>query len=90
MNSVSLIGRVVGEPELRETRAGLAECRMKLAVPRYSRTGRHEPGIVYMVASTFGLEAQDHAERLSEGSTIGLSGRLDDDGHIMIDQLDLL
>ncbi len=63
---------------------------MKLAVPLRSRTGRREPGIVYMVASTFGLEAQEHAERLSEGSEIGLSGRLDHDGHVPIDQLDLL
>lgn len=63
---------------------------MKLAVPRYSRTGRREPGVVYMIASTFGLEAQQHAERLSEGSEIGLSGRLDHEGHVLIDQLDLL
>lgn len=37
-----------------------------------------------------GLEAQEHARRLSEGSRIGLSGRLDHEGHVLIDQLDLL
>ena len=63
---------------------------MKLAVPLYSRTGQREPGLVYVDASTFGLEAQDHAERLSMGSRIGLAGRLSQDGHVLIDQLDLL
>jgi single-stranded DNA-binding protein len=95
VNTVSVIAHLVGEPELRETRGGVPECRMKLAVPRYSGGGIREPGVVYVEASTFGLRAQDFAERLSEGSSVGLSGRLDsdppDDGvGILIDQLDLL
>jgi single-stranded DNA-binding protein len=95
VNSVSVIARVVGEPELRSTRMGIAECRMRLAVPRYSDRGNREPGIVYVEASTFGLRAEEHAEQLREGSSVGLSGRLDSDPPeysvgIMIDQLDLL
>ncbi len=95
VNVVSLIARVVGEPELRTNRAGEPECRMRLAVPRYSQGGQREPGVVYVDASTFGLRAQEHAERLSEGSTVGLSGRLDSDPPergigVLIDQLDLL
>jgi single-stranded DNA-binding protein len=68
---------------------------MRLAVPRYSGGGIKEPGVVYVEASTFGLRAQEFAERLSEGSSVGLSGRLDSDPSehglgILIDQLDLL
>ncbi|MDQ3933243.1 MAG: single-stranded DNA-binding protein [Actinomycetota bacterium] len=90
MNAVSLIGEVLAKPELRTNRAGIAECRMMLAVPRYSRAGIREPGVVYVEASTFGLEAQDHAKRLSAGSRIGLAGRLNEAGHVLIDQLDVL
>ena len=63
---------------------------MTLAVPLRSRTGQREPGVTYVEASTFGLEAQDHAERLTMGSRIGLAGRLDADGRVLIDQLDVL
>lgn len=95
MNVVSVIGRVVGEPQLRTNRAGLPECRVKLAVPRRSRSGQKEPGVVYLEVTTFGLEAQDLADRVSEGATLGLSGRLDDDPPdegigVHVDQLDVL
>lgn len=95
MNVVSLTARVVVKPEVRTNRAGIAECRLRLAVPRYSRTGVREPGVVYLDATTFGLEAREHAERLSVGSEIGLSGRLDADPPdagvgVLIDQLDFL
>ena len=89
MNAISLIGQVVGNPELRTNRAGIAECRMRLAVPRRTREGRRDPGVVYVDVTTFGTEAGECA-RLREGSTVGLAGRLDDAGHVLIDQLDLL
>ena len=94
MNSVSLIGELTEEPVLRRNRAGVQECRMRIAVPRYARGGRREPGVVYVDVTTFGLEAEDHAERLSRGSRIGLSGRLESDepewSGVVIDQLDVL
>ena len=94
VNSVSLIGQLTEEPVLRRNRAGEHECRMRIAVPRYSRTGRREPGVVYVDVTTFGLEAVDHAERLEQGSRIGLSGRLDSDdpewSGVVIEQLDVL
>ena len=95
MNSVSLLGQVVGEPQLRENRAGIAECRMRLAVPRRSRDGQREPGVVYVDVTIFGLRAQECAERLTLGSRVGLTGRLDSDdpresAGVLIDQLDYL
>ena len=67
---------------------------MRIAVPRYARGGRKEPGVVYVDVTTFGLDALEHAERLGEGSRIGLSGRLDSDepewSGVVIDQLDVL
>jgi single-stranded DNA-binding protein len=92
VNSVSLIGRVLGEPELRENRAGIDQCTMRLAVPRRGPGGAPEPGVVYITVTTFGREARECAERLSDGSRLGLSGRLEpEDGrHVLIDQLDFL
>ena len=91
MNSVSLLGQVVGEPQLRENRAGIAECRMRLAVQRRSRDGRREPGVVYVDVTTFAHEAHECAERLHEGSTVGLVGRIEDDPYgVLIDQLTFL
>ncbi|HEX8054058.1 MAG TPA: single-stranded DNA-binding protein [Thermoleophilaceae bacterium] len=87
---MSLIGQVVGEPQLRTSRADVPQCTMRLAIPRRSRHGRREPGVVYVDVTTFGTEAQECADRLREGSTVGLAGRLDDAGHVLIDQLDLL
>ena len=93
MNSVSLVGTLTADPTLRETRAGLDECRMRLAVPRRDRAGRREPGVVYVDVTTFGEEARACADGLALGSRVGLSGRLEDDPEsagVLIDQLDFL
>lgn len=75
---------------------------MRLAVPRRSREGRPEPGVVYVDVTTFGQEARECKARLSEGSRVGLSGRLEAEGQrsdgsgweeslgVLIDQLDFL
>jgi single-strand DNA-binding protein len=100
MNSVSLVGRLTDDPALRKNRAGIDECRMQIAVQRFARGGRREPGVVYVEVSTFGPEAVECVERLARGSRIGLSGRLDSDepkdpgqpgwSGVVIDQLDFL
>jgi single-stranded DNA-binding protein len=102
MNTVSVVGQLTAAPKLGQNRAGEAECRMRIAVPRRSRDGRPEPGVVYLDVTTFGEEARECAARLSEGDRVGLSGRLDVDEHarpdggweethgVLIDQLDIL
>ncbi len=78
MNTVCVIGRLVGKPELRKTRGSEDACQITLAVPRYQRDGTAEPGVVYLDVTTFGEEARLVAQ-LHEGTSIGLSGRLDSD-----------
>lgn len=92
MNTVALVGQLVGDPQLRENRAGIPECRMRLAVQRRERGGKPEPGVVYVEVTTFGEEARECARRLSHGSLVGLSGRLqpEDGRHVLGDQLDFL
>ena len=95
MNSVSLVGQLTADPELRANRASLPECRMRIAVQRRARNGRPEPGVVYVDVTTFGEEARECKRRLKLGSRIGLSGRLHDDQPqegtgVLIDQIDFL
>lgn len=94
MNSVSLIGQVVGKPKLRRNRAGVPECRIRLAVQRRQRNGRPDAGVVYVDVTAFEDEALECRRRLSEGSRLGLSGRLDSDepewSGVLIDQLTFL
>jgi single-stranded DNA-binding protein len=95
MNAVSLVGTLAIDPMMRASRAGTPECRMKLAVPRRSRGGRPEPGVVYVRVSLFGSDALEHGPRLRQGSRIGLTGRLDsadprESAGVLIDQLDYL
>ena len=75
---------------------------MRLAVPRRDHGGHQLPGVVYVEAAIFGLQARDCAECLQRVDRIGLTGRLEqdqcrgEDGEwlveqaVLIDQLDLL
>jgi single-stranded DNA-binding protein len=100
MNSVALTGVLAEDPELHEEGAEPVRCRMRLAVPRHARSGRREPGVVYVAVTTFGFEARGCAERLRRGDRIGVTGRIEQDRHrtpegwrvdqsVLIDQLDL-
>jgi single-stranded DNA-binding protein len=94
MNNVNVIGRIVGEPDLRKNRANEDECRMTLAVARRLRDGTPDAGVVYLDVTTFGVEAREVAQQ-HEGTLIGLSGRLDSDPPhsgigVLIDQLSIL
>ena len=93
MNTVSVIGTITGEPRFSDDPA-LTECTVRLAVQRRLPDGTAEPGVVYVMATTYGAEAREVAQ-LHEGDRIGLSGRLDSDPPyrgigVLIDQLDLL
>ena len=92
MNAVSLIGTLSTPPDLQEPRSGPLRCTMQVAVPRCSRTGQREPGIVYIDVAISGLQAQECADRLRLGSRVGVAGRLDsaDPVGVLIDQLDYL
>ena len=102
MNSVSLIGTLVEDPDLREGGDEPVRCTMRLAVPRRDYGGHQLPGVVYVDVAIFGLQARDCAERLRRGDRIGLTGRLEQDRYrgeggdwlveqaVLIDQLDLL
>ncbi len=75
---------------------------MRLAVPRVSRGGVREPGVVYMEVTSSGWQAAEIHRALVVGGRVGVTGRIgleewtDADGsrrsryEVMADQLELL
>jgi single-strand DNA-binding protein len=101
VNSVALTGTLVDDPQLSSGERGGDVCVMRIAVPRRSRGGRREPGVVYVDAAAFGADARESAARLRKGDRIGLAGRLSREEYrakggerrvdhaVLIEQLDL-
>lgn len=70
MNSVTVIGRLTRDPELRHTDTGTEVCEMRLAIPeRKERT-------VYVSVVTFNGVAAAAKRHLGKGRRVGVSGRL--------------
>ncbi|MGQ0678327.1 MAG: single-stranded DNA-binding protein [Actinomycetota bacterium] len=76
MNTVTLIGRLTQDPELRFTDGGTAVCTIRLAVPRRKRDGVEQPP-VYIDVVTFGAQAEAITEHCAQGRRVGVTGRLE-------------
>jgi single-stranded DNA-binding protein len=77
MNSVSLIGRVMNDPELTVDRSGRDECFLQVEVPRRDRSGNLVPGVIYVDVTTFGAQARECADSVSAAEWIGINGTLE-------------
>ncbi|WP_019139149.1 MULTISPECIES: single-stranded DNA-binding protein [Peptoniphilus] len=83
MNSVSLIGRLARDPELRYAQTGTAMCRFTVAVDRrLSKQKRQEaeaagqPTADFISCTAFGAVAELIANYHKKGSQIGIEGRI--------------
>lgn len=83
MNCVSLIGRLVRDPELRYAQTGMAMCRFTIAVDRrMSKQKRQEaqannqPTADFIGCTAFGQTAELIANYHRKGSQIGIDGRI--------------
>ena len=83
MSSVSLIGRLVRDPELRYAQTGTAMCRFTVAVDRrMSKQRRQEaqannqPTADFISCTAFGATAELIANYHRKGSQIGIEGRI--------------
>ena len=83
MNSVSLIGSLVRDPELRYAQTGTAMCRFTVAVDRrMSKQKRQEaqannqPTADFISCTAFGATAELIANYHRKGSQIGIEGRI--------------
>ena len=70
-------------------------------MPRRNRSGRREPGVVYVEAAAFEADALECAAQLRAGDAMGVSGRIEREEYrtrdgerrvdhaVLVDQLDL-
>jgi single-strand DNA-binding protein len=70
LNSVTLVGQLTDDPELRSLPDGRSVCNLRLAV----NDQREQP--LFIDVATFGPGAEACAEFLSKGRSVGVTGRL--------------
>lgn len=77
-NSVTLVGNLVEDPELRFTASGVAMARIRLAVSRryQNRDGEWQEESSFFGGTCWRDVAENVAESLSKGSRIIVTGRL--------------
>ena len=71
MNSVNLTARLTRDPEVADTRADKAVCKLRVAIERRGE------GAVFADVTSFGAQATACADHLSKGDPIAVSGRLE-------------
>ncbi len=71
LNSVTLVGRLTRDPELRHTNNDRPVCELRLAVD-----GRGEEPACFIDVVTFDAGAQACSNHLAKGRMIGVTGRL--------------
>ena len=79
MNSVNLIGALVGDPEMTIDGSGRDVCFMQVEVPRRGLLGDLQPGVIYVDVAAYGQQARACAGQLRDGQRIGISGTLERD-----------
>lgn len=94
MNLAALTGELIAAPHLRTTTGGDREWRLELAVPRRTRSGRRDPGVVrvMLLAGPAEVDPLEPTE-LVAGAWLEVVGRLEDDPAgmvVLIDHLSLL
>ena len=78
MNTVSLIGRLTKDPELKTTEDGRAICTFNLAVDdAFSKEDRAD----FVRVTVFGLQGENCSKYLRKGFLTGVSGRLRSDSY---------
>jgi len=78
LNSVTLMGNLTADPELRHTPSGSAVCTLRIAInERYkSKSGEMEDSTVFVDVSAWGKTGENCAEYLRKGRPILVEGRL--------------
>lgn len=75
MNSVSLIGNLVRDPELSYTPSQTALCKFTIAVNRPRRQGENQ-GADYLRVVVWGAQGENCDRYLSKGKKVGVHGRI--------------
>lgn len=76
LNQVTLIGRLVRKPELRESDTGLTYLRASIAVQSHYKNKEGEYGVEFLEFTAFGKTAQNTVKYCDKGSLINVVGSL--------------
>jgi single-strand DNA-binding protein len=77
-NSVTLIGNLVDDPELRFTASGVAMAKVRFAVNRrYQRSGEWQEETSFFGGTLWRDQAENAAESLQKGMRVIVTGRLE-------------
>lgn len=80
LNSVSMIGNLTRDPEVRYTASGRAVCNLSIANNRiFTKNGERASEVSYFDVEVWGNVAENCAKYLSKGSGIAVDGRLRQD-----------
>ena len=75
MNKVILMGRLCGDPDVRQTQGGTSVAKYRLAVDRrFKREGDQDADFINCV--TFGKNAEFAEKYLNQGTKIAVTGRI--------------
>ena len=76
LNVITMVGRLVRDPELRRTNAGTAVGAFTIACDDSRKGPNGEKQTVFIDCTLFGKQAETLAKFFKKGSLIGLTGRL--------------
>jgi len=77
-NSVTLVGNLVDDPELRFTPSGVALAKLRFAVNRrYQRNGEWQEDTSFFTGTCWRDMAESAAESLTKGTRVIVTGRLE-------------
>lgn len=78
VNSVTVVGRLTKDPELRKTGGGTSVCVLRLAFTqsRKDGSGQWEDTAGYIDVTTFGATADNVVKYLAKGRQVVVNGRL--------------
>ncbi len=77
MNTVSIIGRLTKDPEMKTLNGGTTVCRLSLAYNRKYRTnGESKEEVSFFDCVAWGKTGETIAQYCRKGQRIGISGRL--------------
>lgn len=76
INRIILVGRLVADPELRYTPAGIPVCKFRLAVNRiFKNEGEQQADFINCIA--WRKQAENIANYMKKGNLVGIDGRIE-------------
>lgn len=76
MNSVSLVGRLTRDPEVRYTSSQMAVARFSIAIDRGKDKDGNDRGTDYPNVVVFGKQGESCGDWLKKGSQVAITGRI--------------